>query len=267
MPKRHRSPPTSKFCRSISARFPLERRQVSLHITKEMPGNWKMCVEAFLEAFHVLATHPEGARYTADASANYDIFGRHVSRFMHSLGVPSPHFRRPMSDAQIATEMGFDPEGLEAGQSARDYIAAQMREQFGAAFGVDLSSTSTTEIIDSVQYFVFPNAFFFPGILLRLVYRFRPLAVDRCVFEILVLDPLPDGKAPAAPPEPIVLGKDEAYTSVPGFDFAHVFDQDVENFYRQWAGIKASAKGAQTLASYQESRIRHLHQTLDEYLP
>ncbi len=27
--------------------FPLERRQVSLHVSKEMPGNWKMCLEAF----------------------------------------------------------------------------------------------------------------------------------------------------------------------------------------------------------------------------
>ena len=39
-----------------------------------------------------------------------------------------------------------------------------------------------------------------------------------------------------------------------------------ENFYRQRAGMKASLKGAQTLANYQESRIRHLHATLDWYL-
>jgi hypothetical protein len=31
-------------------------------------------------------------------------------------------------------------------------------------------------------------------------------------------------------------------------------------------GMKASRKGAVSLASYQESRIRHLHQTLDKYL-
>ena len=31
-------------------------------------------------------------------------------------------------------------------------------------------------------------------------------------------------------------------------------------------GMIASRKGAVSLASYQESRIRHLHQTIDKYL-
>jgi hypothetical protein len=31
-------------------------------------------------------------------------------------------------------------------------------------------------------------------------------------------------------------------------------------------GMIASKKGAVSLASYQESRIRHLHQTIDKYL-
>jgi hypothetical protein len=31
-------------------------------------------------------------------------------------------------------------------------------------------------------------------------------------------------------------------------------------------GLKASKKGTVTLASYQESRIRHHHETLDKYL-
>jgi len=246
--------------------FPLDRRQVSLHIQKILPGNWKMCVEAFLEAFHVLATHPEGARYTADACANYDVFDKHVSRFMHSLGVPSPHFEQRISDADVVAAMGFDPSDMTGDQTAREYVADCLRTQFGDAFGVDLGGTSTAQIIDSVQYFLFPNAFFFPGVLLRLVYRFRPLTRDSCIFEILVLDPLPEGVSPKKPPAPVRLDKDQPYACVPGFDFAQVFDQDVENFHRQWAGIKASRKGAQTLASYQESRIRHLHSTLDEYL-
>jgi len=37
----------------------LEDRFVSVHTVKTLPGNWKMCMEGFLEAFHVLGTHPE----------------------------------------------------------------------------------------------------------------------------------------------------------------------------------------------------------------
>jgi hypothetical protein len=47
---------------------------------------------------------------------------------------------------------------------------------------------------------------------------------------------------------------------------AYVLDQDTDNFRRQRAGMKASLKAGQTLGNYQESRIRHFHLTLDEYL-
>lgn len=123
-----------------------------------------MCLEAFPEALHVLATRPEGAHYTADATADYDLFGPHVSRFMHSLGVPSPHFRRSFTQAEIVTAMGFDPARMPPGTSARGWIAAQMRAAFGAEFSIDLSGTSTAEMMDSVQYSVFPDTAFFPGI-------------------------------------------------------------------------------------------------------
>jgi phenylpropionate dioxygenase-like ring-hydroxylating dioxygenase large terminal subunit len=247
-------------------RFRLEDRYVSLHIEKVLPGNWKMCMEAFLEAYHVLATHPEGAYYTGDANANYDIFGRNVSRFMHCIGVPSPHLGRQMSEREVFAAMGRDPATLADGTSARQGFAEALRVEYGELLGVDLSRASNAELLDSVQYFLFPNAFFFPGIFLRMVYRFRPLTVDTCLHEILVLDPVPkNGPRPA--PAPVVrLDEEDSYATVPGFDFALVFDQDTDNLRNQRAGMKASRKGAQTLGNYQEARIRRLHMTLDEYL-
>jgi hypothetical protein len=47
---------------------------------------------------------------------------------------------------------------------------------------------------------------------------------------------------------------------------AHVLDQDTNVMRWQREGMYASEKGAQTLSIYQESRIRHVHQTLDKYL-
>ena len=67
----------------------------------------------------------------------------------------------------------------------------------------------------------------------------------------------------------IRLGIDDSYTSVPGFSenrLALVLDQDTDNFRRQWAGMQASRKPGETLANYQEVRIRHFHRTLDTYL-
>jgi hypothetical protein len=45
-----------------------------------------------------------------------------------------------------------------------------------------------------------------------------------------------------------------------------VFDQDDANLPAVQRGMKNSATGKVILASYQESRIRHLHQTIDKYL-
>jgi hypothetical protein len=113
------------------------------------------------------------------------------------------------------------------------------------------------------------NACFFPGISIPLVYRFRPLDVDHCIHEILLLRPVPaDGSRPS-PAEVVHLGIDDSYATVPAFvatGLAHVLDQDTANFRRQRRGMRASQKPGQTLGNYQEVRIRHFHQVLDEYL-
>ncbi len=45
-----------------------------------------------------------------------------------------------------------------------------------------------------------------------------------------------------------------------------VIDQDMSNMPYVQEGLVASATGRVQLGSYQESRIRHFHQTLDTYL-
>ncbi|MEM6708705.1 MAG: aromatic ring-hydroxylating dioxygenase subunit alpha [Pseudomonadota bacterium] len=244
----------------------LGQRFVAQHTRKVLPANWKTAVEGFLEAYHILATHSQAVHTAGDANAQYDIFDRHVNRFVHAVGYPSPHLKKRPTEAELFAALGRDPDSLPAGASARAEHAARLRSELGAAYGTDLSQVSTTELLDSIEYFVFPNACFFPGVSIPLIYRFTPIDVDHCYHEILLLQPLPDsGERPA--PAPIIdLDVDDSYQTIPDFPLGFVLDQDTENFKRQRAGIKASRKGAQTLGNYQEARIRHLHQTLDSYL-
>jgi len=64
---------------------------------------------------------------------------------------------------------------------------------------------------------------------------------------------------------------------VPGFDdrwadvadlgrLAVIFEQDMVNLGPVQRGLRASVKPGVTLGRYQESRIRHYHQTLQSYL-
>ena len=66
--------------------------------------------------------------------------------------------------------------------------------------------------------------------------------------------------------EVVQIGEDESYATATSLDpyLASVLDQDTNIMRWQREGMYASEKGAQTLSIYQESRIRHMHQTLDK---
>ena len=260
--------PLSDFLGVLPEHFahqPLEERFVAMHTEKVLPGNWKMCMEGFLEAFHVLGTHPEALPNSAWANTQYDIFGKNVTRFLQTLSCGNPHHHRSLTEQELYRGLGYK-DTLPDGLTARDAHAAALRESKGQEFGVDLSNVSTSVMLDSIEYHLFPNACFFPGIVIPLIYRFRPLTVDTCIHEIMLLQPVPDNGVRPPPAQKISLGIDDSYTSVPNFALAAVLDQDTENFARQSAGMKAARKTGQTLGNYQEARIRRFHQTLDEYL-
>lgn len=251
------------------ASWNLQDRYITLYTEKVLPGNWKMCMEGFLEAYHVLATHPEGLYASSWANTQYDIFSPHVSRFLQNLSSGNPHFEREISQNELFKFLGHGADTLPEGMSARQRHADLLRQNLSSKIDVDLSHTSNSELLDSIEYHLFPNACFFPGIVIPLIYRFRPLGVDRCIHTIMMLQPVPDNGARPAPAARVNLDIDDPYTSVPAFKenrLAHVLDQDTDNFKRQWAGMLASLKGSETLGNYQEARIRHFHKTLDGYL-
>lgn len=248
------------------AHWPLEQRYTVHHTEKILPGNWKMCMEGFLEAYHVLGTHPEAMRTSAWANTQYDCFSPNVTRFFQVLAGGNPQYEKPLSEAELFKALGHSTP-LPQGATARQAHAAELRHTLGAQMRVDLSHYSDSEMLDSIEYHLFPNACFFPGINIPLIYRFRPLGVDRCIHDILMLQPLPEQGDKPQSAQAIRLGLDDNYVDVPTFGpLAYVLDQDTENFRRQWAGVRASSKGTQTLGLYQESRIRHFHATLDTYL-
>ena len=76
-------------------------RYVALHIQKELPANWKVASEAFIEAYHVKATHPQLMQGTGDLNTQYDIFTDHVNRLYSLAGVASPNIKRAVSQQEI----------------------------------------------------------------------------------------------------------------------------------------------------------------------
>jgi len=260
------------------AQWALEDRYVEIHIRKRLPANWKAAQEAFLEAYHILETHPQSIATAGDANAVYDVFDAHVSRFIHTAATPSPHVpeeQRP-SEPEILELLlarkfpGESVPEIPEGERARDVYARFMQSLLGDKYDKDFSDLSISETIDSIEYFLFPNAFFFPGLQYPMAYRFRPdgADIDHTIFDLLILRPVPDNGRRPEPAQPFDLDVDDSYTTVPDIQqsLGAVYDQDTGNLAAQTRGLRSSTTGHQNLGVYQESRIRQMHATLATYL-
>jgi len=257
--------------------FALEDRYKAVHVAKIMPCNWKLAMEAFIEAYHVLLAHPQVLGYYGDENTQYDVYPgvRHVDRMISIQGVPSPSL--PQLDPEVTIRhmrrdvpfFGGPPIEAEPGDTARAKLASRARRKISRSSGKDMANLSDTEALDLIEYSLFPNMVPWGGQALPICYRFRPLGDEheRCIMEIMFLfSKAPDGSHP----EPAAirwLGEDEPWSAAAELgSAAMVADQDTDNLKRIQRGLRATKKPGATLARYQESRIRHFHETLDAYM-
>ncbi len=252
-------------------RFPLEDRWMSAHVAKVLACNWKVGVEAFIEAWHTFAVHPQLITTSADTITQYDVFSRddHWSRMITPVGVPSEHVTRDVGDDEILRSMLFAGKDLSVppGGTVRGVLADEMRAQLAVRTGRDFTDLSDTEALDGIEYFLFPNFFPWGGYLTPLVYLFRPWDDDpgRCLMEVMLLDPLPVGPRPA-PAALRFLREDEPFAAAPELGFlGPILDQDTATMPRVQRGMRASQRARTTLSRYQEVRIRHFHALLSRY--
>ncbi len=255
------------------ARWPLEERYKEAHVAKVMDCNWKVAQEAFMEAFHVVATHPQLLPSLGDAISQYDVFGN-FCRAITPNGVPSPHVtwepsQQDIFDAMSDRNLDEEPRAVvPTGETARHLAAESARSSLRPALGDRVDELSDAELTESIYYTVFPN--FHPwGAYNRIVYRFRPYGNDhrRSIMECMFLSPFTGERPPAAPIH--WLTDDEDWTAAPELGMlARVFNQDVYNLPEVQAGLEAMAmtKPGVTFADYQETKPRHFHALLDEWL-
>lgn len=256
----------------------LEDRYIYLHVQKSYPANWKLTMEAFMEAYHVGDTHPQVAPANGDVNSQYDVYGDHVDRFISTLGVVSPKLYGKYSEQDIienftlgdSSAMGGSKPQLKDGQRARQVMADMFRSMFESATNTDLSHVSDTELLDTYSYTFFPNLFLFPGISLPMIYRFRPDARDhrRTIYEVMFMRPRPKTGPQPETAEVEILQDHQSFAEAKGMDpgFGVILDQDTDNLFAQQAGLEASAKPGITLGDYQEIRVRHFEQAVDRYI-
>jgi hypothetical protein len=84
--------------------------------------------------------------------------------------------------------------------------------------------------------------------------------------DMMLLSPYRSDERPD-PAKPLYLGIEDDWSSVSELGrLAGIFEQDMSNLGAVQRGLEASVKAGVTLARYQESRIRHYLQRLDDYI-
>jgi phenylpropionate dioxygenase-like ring-hydroxylating dioxygenase large terminal subunit len=250
----------------------LERRYTEAHVAKVIPANWKIVQEAFCEAYHVNATHPQIMRYIGDTNSQVDVW-ENFARVITPGGTPSPLLdSAPTQDEMMRTMMDvrvdqISPIPLDESASMRATAAAASRARWRQAAGDEwVDSMSDAEMMDSIDYTIFPNLHPW-GAFNRIVYRFRPNGDDHrsSIMECIFLAPY-QGERP--PPAPIHWLEDfETFTDAPELGMlGKVFDQDLFNMAKVQRGLETTRKPGITLANYQESKVRWLHHKLGEWI-
>lgn len=231
----------------------LENRYKQVHVSKIIPANWKVTMEAFMEAYHVFTAHPQILLTGLDYSdSHYDVFGNFGRLYGNSA-------TSPMRGMYITEE-----EALERYRAHADFVKSFVR----TVIGDEVDEYSDAEISEGSYSNLFPN--FSPwGGFIRIVYRWRPHGdnPDECIMEIMLLSPWPKDK-PKPPSAPVKhLSIDEPWTNAHQLGtFARIMDQDLVNLPRVQAGLKTKNPPYIWYSSYQEGVIRNWHRLYDEKL-
>ena len=225
------------------------------HVGKVIRANWKLMQEAFLEAYHSIATHPQLLLQGGDlAETRYDVFGN-WGRLGH-INASGSSPQRGMILPKEAT--------LEIFRMMADYNAEYLR----GLIGDEVDQFSDIELVEQTFNNLFPN--FSPwGGWARIVYRFRPNGdnPDECILDAMLLAPWPKDqpKPPAA--QLTMLGIDDPWVSNEDLGtLARIFDQDTANITQVHRGLKTKKPPHVIYGAYQESIIRAFHDRYEQRL-
>jgi phenylpropionate dioxygenase-like ring-hydroxylating dioxygenase large terminal subunit len=253
-------------------RWPLEERYTRVHVSKIMRANWKVVQEAFMESFHVITTHPQLLPGFGDANSQYDVFGN-VSRAISARGVPSPLLSwSPSEQERLNSQIdqrADDPVTVTVteGSTARQTLAEAARRSLRPVLGSSVEELTDAELVDSYYLTVFPNMHPWGGYN-QITYRFRPNGDDHrsSIMDVFLLSPFNSER-----PRPATekrLSADEAWRTATEElgSLARVFDQDEFNLEAVQKGLLTARKPGLSMAVYQESKIRHFHHLLGEWV-
>lgn len=232
-------------------------------VSVEWACNWKTSVDAFNESYHVQAIHPEIMDFLDDINTQIDLYDKH-NRYLVPLATPSPRMELgkgvPAGLRDMLVAEGMDPAPYAADPlSARRAIQLHKRKT-GPDKGFDYSALNDDQLSDDYHYMIFPNItlnIYADGFML-FRQRPHPSDPDKMLFDMQLYRRPQKGETPPERPEHKIYehGKQS---------LGQVVDQDAHSLPGTQAGMHSAGFKGLWIGDH-ERRIRHFHDTVEQYL-
>ena len=245
-----------------------------------LPANWKTGMEAFMEGYHVMRTHPQlqralpqlynvmygmdtggiGVPINTKLSVKENIAAQFEHMKLLSAGMAGMVHAKEVAIAEQLLDVELPENPAEAVPMWYGIVQHQIVEQLRANGEdiVDLNAAAQSNPISAVE-FVFPNYFLLPFFSGASSYRIRPLGPETCLFELWSLTNYPKGEEPEVIRQPTTLPYDsDAFPEIPR--------QDYGNIPLQQKGLHAEGFEFMRLARDIEGMISNYNRIIDGHL-
>jgi phenylpropionate dioxygenase-like ring-hydroxylating dioxygenase large terminal subunit len=247
--------------------YHFEDWKIAYDCTIEIECNWKTCVDAFNEAYHLAATHTWTLAFSDDTRTLYDCYDKHTRMIFPevqaSLRHPGANTVTPEIKEMFLARVGI--EGFEGTADDARKAFAERQRKIAPTMGANLSDLNDSQLCDDFHYTVFPNMTFNTHALFTWVFTHRPHPTDpnKMLFDFISIMNAPGIDVPR--PEKEFYSTENGDTLDGKCDGGELLDEDLYNLPRIQAGMRSGAFQHLHLGS-QEVRILHHHKTLEGYL-
>lgn len=245
-----------------------------------IPANWKIAMEAFMEGYHVMRTHPQlqqaapmlyNSMYGMDTGGigvpinpNLDVKGNIHAQVRHlellSEGMAGMVHEKEVEIARQLADVVPEGDPQQAIMMWFGMMNHQITEQLRARGEdvPDLNAVAVSDPIHAVE-FIFPNYFLLPMFSSMSSYRIRPLGPESCIFELWSLTHVAEGVEHVPPTEPTMLPYDSD-------QFPPIPRQDYSNIPIQQKGMHAEGFDFMRLSKDIEGLISNYNRVIDGHL-